>query len=382
MNFKSSKLTLCGLFMLLFLLSGAIEAQNKVIVIPMAGEDLKPLANIVTVALENGDFDDPVLAMESIEDASEDKPYLLVIAPGIYQLEDRQLQMKEYVDIAGSGQNVTILRGSVSSASYDETAALVVAQRNGWIRDLTIENTDGEFRAAMGIYNDTSGVVISNVTILVSDATETVGIQNSSASVTIRDSKVTVKDAALQTGITIASSSSATILNTSIVVASSSNSQVGVRVNASTAKILNSEVIVVKGGQQTGVRITASSPIVSDSTINIYGGNQSRAQYGIFSSTGILPAPASLPTISDTTISVTEGSTQYGVFGFSTSSAIVRSSTISAATNSIRGSTTAEAQDMLVIGSILSSSVSGDPICAASFMPDGTALDNSCEAPL
>ena len=45
-------------------------AQTKVVVVPMGG-DAMPMQNIVTVAKKNGDYTDPVEAMESISDADE-----------------------------------------------------------------------------------------------------------------------------------------------------------------------------------------------------------------------------------------------------------------------------------------------------------------------
>ena len=87
----------------LVLFAVTASAQNKVIVVPLAGDDLKPLANIVTVATANGDFSDPIAAMASINDADGTNPYLVVIAPGVYDLGSQQLAMQSHVDIAGSG---------------------------------------------------------------------------------------------------------------------------------------------------------------------------------------------------------------------------------------------------------------------------------------
>ena len=66
--------------------SAFVMAQNRVVVIPMSGDDLEPLANIITVAKNNGDFTNPIDAMNSISDASETNPYLIVIAPGVYDI--------------------------------------------------------------------------------------------------------------------------------------------------------------------------------------------------------------------------------------------------------------------------------------------------------
>lgn len=83
----------------------------QVVVIPLFGDDIKPLKNIITVAKQNGDFTDPIAAVNSITDASGSNQYLVVIAPGTYHLTST-LVMKEYVDVAGSGQNITWLKSA------------------------------------------------------------------------------------------------------------------------------------------------------------------------------------------------------------------------------------------------------------------------------
>jgi hypothetical protein len=112
------------------------HAQTKVVAIPMSGDDLKPLANIITVAKENGDFDGPVAAINAIGNslpiANEENPYLIVIAPGVYNLSE-QLVMKEYVSVSGSGQHVIKLTGSIAS-SGGTSSALVVGKDNTSLR--------------------------------------------------------------------------------------------------------------------------------------------------------------------------------------------------------------------------------------------------------
>jgi len=46
-------------------------------------------------------------AMSGITGAGESNPYLIIIEPGVYNIGTNSLQMNEYVDIQGSGENVT-----------------------------------------------------------------------------------------------------------------------------------------------------------------------------------------------------------------------------------------------------------------------------------
>ena len=96
-----------GIFgMLLLLAPLTVLAHTKVVVIPLFGDDVKRVNNIIIVAKANGHFTDPVAAVNSIKDASASNPYLVVIDRGDYTIS-QTLFMKEYVDIVGSGENVT-----------------------------------------------------------------------------------------------------------------------------------------------------------------------------------------------------------------------------------------------------------------------------------
>ncbi|MDP3696338.1 MAG: hypothetical protein Q8R42_09505, partial [Desulfocapsaceae bacterium] len=120
----------------------------RVVVIPMGSA--KPLQNVVTVAKGNGKFTDPVAAVNSITDATATNPYLVLIAPGTYTLATT-LVMKPYVDISGSGENITKLSGAISSATPDTTSAVVKGANHTTLSNLSISNTGGN-SCSIGIY--------------------------------------------------------------------------------------------------------------------------------------------------------------------------------------------------------------------------------------
>jgi hypothetical protein len=127
------------LFLILFMLTAFTTAAWAVggAVIPL-WRTPKPLQNIVTVALSGGDFTDPVAAVASITDASETNPYMVYIAPGVYTLT-KTLEMKEYVDVRGSGQNVTELKGAISEAT-PVASGIVKLANNSVLASLSILN--------------------------------------------------------------------------------------------------------------------------------------------------------------------------------------------------------------------------------------------------
>ena len=87
-------------------------------------------------------------ALSGITDASAANPYLIIIEPGVYNIGSSGLQMKSYVDIQGSGENVTKITGTISS----NTAGVVMGANNVEIRFLTVENTGGS-DYSIGFYN-------------------------------------------------------------------------------------------------------------------------------------------------------------------------------------------------------------------------------------
>jgi len=158
------------------------------------------ISNIVTVAKANGMFTDPVAAVNSITDASVTNPYLLKIYPGVYTIT-QTLAMKPYVDITGSGENVTKITGTISSGA-PSTSAIISGANNSTLSSLTVENTGGIIYSTglnnsnasnvtvtasggttnFGVYNDVSNLAMTNVTVTASGGTNNYGVFNLSSS--------------------------------------------------------------------------------------------------------------------------------------------------------------------------------------------------------
>jgi len=75
----------------------------------------KKYAKVIVVAKSGGDYNNILDAMNSITDASSVNPYLIKVFPGIYDLGAQVLSLKSYVDIEGSGINVTELKRTLSN---------------------------------------------------------------------------------------------------------------------------------------------------------------------------------------------------------------------------------------------------------------------------
>ncbi|MGE5894980.1 MAG: hypothetical protein ACM34I_13075 [bacterium] len=168
-------------------------------------------ANVIVVAKSGGDFTDPVAALNSISDASETNPYLVKVLPGIYTISGAPVQMKPYVDLEGSGVNVTKIvgilnvtgTGIVAGAGYSEIRSLTVEYRNTgqyeavaiWVKqgfqsritNVTAIASGTSTQQNIAIYNEGYGALIQNTKAIASGSgVHNIGIQ-SLTSITLID---------------------------------------------------------------------------------------------------------------------------------------------------------------------------------------------------
>lgn len=146
---------------------------------------LKKPTNVIVVARDGGDFASPLDALAAIGDASADNPYLVKIMPGVYDLGLATLVMKEYVDIEGSGELTTRLRGNAGGAG------IVAGASRAELRNLTVEATgvDGD---VVGIFNGNASPRLSHLAVEVHGDKSSFGIYNMMAAPRLVDVTVTV----------------------------------------------------------------------------------------------------------------------------------------------------------------------------------------------
>jgi hypothetical protein len=116
-------------------------------------------------------------ALSNITDASATNPYLLHIEPGTYDLGTGSLQMKEYVDIEGSGELTTNITSSVSDCSQ----ATVEGADNAELRFLWVTNTSTG-NCGTAVLNDSACPRLTQVTAGVIGGTNDMkGVYNENA---------------------------------------------------------------------------------------------------------------------------------------------------------------------------------------------------------
>ncbi len=345
---------------------GLAHAHNKVVVIPMAGDDLEPLKNIVTVAKKNGDFTDPVAAMASISDASSANPYLMVIAPGVYNLT-QSLVTKPFVDIAGSGRGVTKL-----SASTLVVAIELEPDTN--IQDLSVEVTTTAVQArGFNITDPSASPRLSGVSIKLTGGFLQKGIFFNGDTLTIRDSDIQLMGASSDAkGIESAGdviASDLTITGTALPSASflaglslisgisdirqtrislnGASSTVGVEGSGQT-RLNEVEILLADGSSLKGVNNIGSLTMLN-STIEAFGGS--------FENIGVV-----------------NGLNVANSDRFWISNSTIRTEDIS-----LKDDNGSDSDESYVANTFLEGSVTGTPVCSFVFETDGTALDSACQ---
>lgn len=280
-------------FFLMFVVHSSVNAASKIIVIPL--DSSSSLKNVVTVAKKGGDFTDPIAAVNSISDASSSNPYVVIIAPGIYTLA-AGLQMKEYVDIAGAGKDVTVLEIALSSSTV-ATSAMLLGANNATVSDMTLNNTGGADPASIGIFNNNTSPTIRNVKLTVKDASDVViGIRNENSTAIISD--VTIE----------------------IILLSTPNTTIGIYNISSSPTLNNIKITMDAPANITGVQNDGtSSPNIYNLTTNVTGIAAANRDFN-----GIVNFDTSAPTIRHSWI----GADTFGMRSFDTSSAKVSFSTI------------------------------------------------------
>jgi hypothetical protein len=240
---------------------------------------------LVVVATSGGDFTNPADALASVTDASATYPALVKIMPGVYDIGSRLLQLKSYVDVEGSGEGVTVVKGVgavvsanigvlVAGADNSEVRALTlqatqsaadtsrmylyVLQGGARLRDVTVTGTsDGGYYLA-GADLVSSVLALDRVKVQLSGAQNVIGVQLRGVTETLRD--VDVQVTALSYGVGLDGLQGATldVVGSSFVVSSAGYPTRAFITSVADTRISASRLIATGSGQG----LAASSAVV------------------------------------------------------------------------------------------------------------------------
>jgi hypothetical protein len=207
------------------LIEGDLEVQGTASISAL----LTPYHHVITVAKQGGDFTTITAALNSITDNSSANTYLIRVMPGTY---NEAITMKEYVDIIGSGWEVTKITTS--------SGTIVTGASNSRIENLAIESTSTS-SVYIVYYNACSNSFANKI-------------------------KVTKTDSAIHsTFIQIDGSGGVTVSNS--LLGDGTNTTNGIDINAGTNTIYNNEISV---GSGVGIRFDGGT---NTATYNRVDGN-------------------------------------------------------------------------------------------------------------
>jgi pectin methylesterase-like acyl-CoA thioesterase len=302
-----------------------------------------PYKNVVVVAQTGGQYTSIQAALNSIADSSPTNRYLVWVAPGTYT---ETVTMKAYVDIEGSGEDITKI---TFTGSPNPDTGTVVGASNAELRSLTVENTGGNTNA-VAIYNLGASPSLLDISANSSGGTTTnLAVYNLSiSSPNMRNVTATASGApGYNYGVLNSASSSPSMINVKATASGASSAQdFGVANLASSAPSMNNVTATASGGTAYGVYNDTSSPKITGSNLSATGGT---GNFGVFT------------------------------FGGGAVTVAIDNSKVTGGTNALyngAGSTTRVGASQLVGGAALNNS--GTLTCSASYDGNNKRLGTQC----
>lgn len=181
--------------------------------------------------------------MNAITDASASNPYLIKVMPGIYDIGASEIRMKAFVDIEGSGEKVTVIKGTQRVIGNYEASSE--------IRHITLEaHAEGTGGDAAALHNS-SNISVAHVTLIASGGSVySLGLWNSSpGKPVLTDVTIIVSGGYHAMGVYANNAGSVvTINNSTIQVTAPTNYSRGVAADMGAALILNNSKVTISTG--------------------------------------------------------------------------------------------------------------------------------------
>ena len=260
-------------------------------------------------------------ALADITTATEVNPYLVKLEPGIYDLDNLSLYMKEWVDIEGSGRNMTTIRSRVTTGGD----AVVLGADSAEMRSLTLINMGGG-EYVYAIYNDhVSPRFIDMDVIAYGGSEDNVGIRNEYSSAHIERVSVKAQGGDWSHGIS-SIYSSVVMHNVQVTVINSSlGYNIGIGSTGDSFPIMTDITVNALGGAtNTGIENSGADSYMNNVRVNVSGDDSNK---------GIVDR-GSAAVMSDFEVTVSGGEFNTGFFCESDSSPFLNNVRVIAANGS------------------------------------------------
>lgn len=231
---KKTRLLVLSLAALLFLAAGA---QAQVVVVSGANPPLVNGANLLA-AIAGIPFPGPA------------NPWVVKLEPGIYDLGGQQIVMRNFVDIEGSGRDVTYIETDVSFA-VSSAAVEVPAAVEAELRELTVRNRSA--RDGIGVNIDSSSFLLTEVNLEINTGGNGTGVRTNSVSPRVNEVFARVVAGGSGTGYDVFQGGA--VITQSLGVIFSAEKTVGASLVRSEAVLDGVILLAFKGERTVGVYV-------------------------------------------------------------------------------------------------------------------------------
>ena len=269
---------------------------------------------VAVVAMSGGNYNNPATAMTDFNTwcrsaGDNTTPCLLKIMPGTYNVGTSAVEMQPYVDIEGSGENITKITGYIQQG-------LVNGVSNAELRFLTVENTGGSVDLSVAIEANNTSPKITHVTAIASGGISgNIGVNNVFSSSTIMTNVTAIASGGVYSHGVVNNSideshQCTTIMeNVSASASGATNTNNGVlNVNGASPWMRNVTATATGGTNNNGVHNSdGSSPLMDHVRASASGGSGTNS--------GVLNN-ASYPEMKYVQADATGGQNSNGIFNF------------------------------------------------------------------
>jgi hypothetical protein len=178
-------------------------------------------------------------AISTITDASATKPYLIHIEPATYDLGNGSLDMKQWVDIEGSGELNTVITSGVSFGSCFPHPGTVNGANNAEMRFLTVRNTGAVGTCLSAISNNSASPRLTHLTAVSTGGGSHHAVFNASnSSPTMTDVTAIASGGQFAYGVFNALTSSPTMTDVTVTASGGAQANYGVWSQSSSSPII------------------------------------------------------------------------------------------------------------------------------------------------
>ncbi|HYO64489.1 MAG TPA: hypothetical protein VEU33_00295, partial [Archangium sp.] len=237
-------------------------------------------------------------ALQSIVKVSAEEPWLLFVEPGVYDLGPQGLQLRPYIHVQGSGQQLTTVRSrapgpTVVTADHTELRSLTVEHLGGSGEAVALSNPSSLFRArdVVAVAREGSSLTVGLLSTAgagsggfehvqasaVSSRGDTMGFSCEGCSVKVSGSTFLAQGGARATGVSVRRGR--VELWDSSASARGGSEALGLEAEGSRLVLVRAELSGSEGGVSVGLRLASSPASIRDSTLSGSGpsGLQARA---------------------------------------------------------------------------------------------------------